>query len=53
MQYNFKNNGRRTQDGCFSFHRVANAKESRICERLQAPQRLTCSQPRNAITVGR
>ena len=28
-----------------------NAKESRLCERAQTPQRFRCSQPRNAVSA--
>ena len=32
----------------YSIELHVNAKESRLCERAQAPQRFRCSQPRNA-----
>ena len=47
----FKNNQILKYDGCFWFHRVENANESRLCERAQTPQRLTCSQLRNAVST--
>ena len=48
-----QNNRILTYEGCFGFHRIVNAKESRLYERVQYPQRVTCSQLRNAVSTSK